>query len=305
MPWLALLLLLLLVPTADAATPRPRTIVEDHRHYTRGHDWHVQLEVGRTATRLTSVVVYSQECDQTGFTQNVAFGSSGSFDVDRALPGGEGRFALSGRFTSADRATGTWSVTTPDCTVGGEFRAQDASGHFLLGNPFEYAPERIRGSSRRALALRRLQRRTRAAGERFTPRYARRHGYEMSTAAGCPGLNHARKNGTSMWGPLLDPMQPQSLVYWCDAKQRWRLAGMMFRARGSSRPPTFGNLMQWHKHGGTPTATWMTHVWMVRDPVAAFATCAPFRAFAAAGMFNYHPYLAVPGDTPCSDTPGL
>jgi hypothetical protein len=301
----ALLLLLALVPSADAATPRPRTMVEDHRHYTRGHDWHVQLDVDRSAKRLASVVAYSQECGETGFTQKVRLEPDGSFAIERPLADGAGSFSVAGRFTSPDRASGTWSVVTPDCTAGGPFRAQDASGHFLLGNPYEYAPKRIRGATHRAVVLRRFLNQVHLAGRYFTPRYARRHGYEMSTAAGCPGLNHARKGGTAMWGPLLDPMQPQSLVYWCDAQRRWRLAGMMFRAAGRSRPPTFGNLVQWHKHGATRTATWMTHVWMVRDPVSAFASCAPFRTFAEAGMFSYHRYIAVPGDAPCSDTPGL
>lgn len=305
MRWLPVLLLLVLVPAASAVSPRPQTIVEDHRHYTRGNDWHVQLEVNRAATRLASIVVYAQSCGETGYAQGIRLGPGGTFEIDRPLANGNGRYTASGRFAFKDRAVGTWSVTTPDCTAGGEFRAQDSTGHFLLGNPYEYAPKRIRGGGYRARLLRRFLGRVHAAGERFTPRFAVRRGYEMSTAAGCPGLNHARKGGTAMWGPLLDPMQPQSLVYWCDAKQRWRLAGMMFRAKGSSRPPTFGGLLQWHKHGGTRTATWMTHVWMVRDPVAAFATCAPFRAFTAAGMFSYHDYIEVPGDAPCSDTPGL
>lgn len=307
MRWLTVLAALALLPAAaEAARPRPRTLVEDHRHYTRGSDWHVQLEVDRTGRRLATVIAYSQRCGGTGFVGRVALHSDGTFGVTAPLADDEqGSFSVLGRFTAPDRATGTWSLTSGDCTFGGDFDAGDATGHFLLGNPYDYAPKRIYDESRYARLLRRFQRRVLAAGAGFNPGRAVRLGYERSTAAGCPGLNHFRKNGTAMWGRLLDPRQPQSLMYWCDAKRRFRLAGMMFRAPGASRPPTFGNLMQWHKHAATRTATWMTHVWTVRDPVAAFATCAPFNAFAAEGKWMYHEYIAVPGDEPCADTAGL
>jgi hypothetical protein len=304
MRWIPLLAMLIVVPSAAAVTPRSQAILEDHRHFTHGHDWHVQVEVNKQSTRLATVVVYAQECGETGFAIGIPLEEYGEFELDRALADGEGRFTVDGEFTSPDRAHGTWSLTTDECTFGGEFEAQDATGHFLLGNPYDYAPDRIHGSSRYARLLRAFQSRVRSAGRRFPMSRARKLGYELDNAY-CPGLVHARKHGTTMWGPLLDPKQPQSLVYWCDAKRHWTLAGMMFRARGASRPPTFDRLIQWHKHGATRTATWMTHVWMVRDPVAAFATCAPFSAFSRAGMFSYHRYIAVPGDQPCADTPGL
>jgi hypothetical protein len=60
-------------------------------------------------------------------------------------------------------------------------------------------------------------------------------------------------------------------------------------------------MLQWHKHG--PTAHWMTHVWLVEDPVDAFATCAPFRAFSFEGKFDYQPYtIDAQVDSPCSDS---
>jgi hypothetical protein len=304
MRWIAVLALLVFAPSASAVTPRSQAILENHRHFTHGHDWHVQVEVNNRSTKLATVVAYAQECGETGFAVGVPLDPRGSFAVDRRLADGNGRFTVRGTFTSPDRANGTWQITTGDCTFGGNFAAQDATGHFLLGNPYDYAPRRIRGASRYARLLRGFQRRVQAAGRRFPMARARRLGYALDNSY-CPGLVHARKHGTAMWGPLLDPRQPQSLVYWCDARRHWTLAGMMFRAHGASRPPTFGRLIQWHKHGGTRTATWMTHVWLVRDPLAAFATCAPFNAFSAAGKFSYHRYIAVPGDQPCADTAGL
>ena len=152
--WPLLVLLALLAPaSALAAHPRPAAIVEDHRHFTGGHDWHVQVEVNRRGTRLESLLVWSQRCDATGWVLGVPVSSTGAFSVDRKLPGGKGRFTIAGRFATPDRANGTWSVTTADCTDGKTFRAQDATGHFLIGNPYEYAPPRIRGTSRQARAL--------------------------------------------------------------------------------------------------------------------------------------------------------
>jgi 1-acyl-sn-glycerol-3-phosphate acyltransferase len=43
---------------------------------------------------------------------------------------------------------------TVQVRIGGPFRVQDATGHFLIGNPYEYAPLRIRGSSLLARRLR-------------------------------------------------------------------------------------------------------------------------------------------------------
>lgn len=300
---LPLLALVALPAVAGAATPRSRAILEDHRHYTRGNDWHVQLEVNRASSRIASVVVYSQRCEATGFTQGVAVGEGGTFVLDRALSDKTGRFALDGKFVNPDRARGTWQITKGDCTDGGEFRAQDASGHFLLGNPYEYPPVRINGESETAKRLRGLLRSTLRWSTLFNTRAkARKRGYVSSRRAGCPGMNHARKHGTSMWGSVLDPQRPQSLVYWCGAHGGWTLAGVMYRAPGRSRPPTYGNLLQWHKHGATKTATWMAHIWMTRDATSAFATCVPFRAFEAQQLLTYHDYLAAPGNEPCSDT---
>ena len=299
-------MLALLAPAAaQAARPRPAAIVEDHRHFTGGHDWHVQVEVNRAGTRLASLLVWSQRCDATGWVLAVPLTSSGAFSVDRKLPGGKGRFAISGRFVNPDRANGTWSVTSGDCTDGKRFRAQDATGHFLIGNPYEYAPARIRGSSRQARALRHLSFMTRRYARRWNTRAkAIRAGYHPSDKV-CPGIDHARKNGTAMWGKVLDPAHPQSLVYWCGKDRSYTLAGVMYRAFPKRRPPTFGNLMQWHKHGATSTATWMAHIWLVADPVAAFATCVPYRTFHDKHMVDYVKSLAAPGDEPCSDTPGL
>lgn len=303
----ALAVLLFLPSAADAAKPRPKAMLEAHKHNTGGQDWHVQLEVNNKATRLLTVVVYSQICGETGFTQKIKLGPDGTFDiVDMPLANKKGTWSLHGSFIDGNRATGAWSMKKPAgaraCEVGGEFRAQDATGHFLVGNPYEYAPASVRGNSLNARRLRKLKYDTRQNAKRFdTIAKSRKLGYELSTATGCPGMHHSRKHGTAMWGEMLDATAPQSLVYWCDANKRWTLAAFMYRADGKSRPNTFGGMLQWHKHG--PTAHWMTHVWLVADPISAFATCAPFPAFQAAGLFAYEPYVIdAQVDSPCSDS---
>src|SRR3954449_7479682 len=100
MRWYAVLVALALVPaSADAARPRPRALLENHRHYTHGHDWHVQLEVDKTGRKLAAVIAYSQECGDTGFIQNVTVHSDGSFAIDAPLADKQGSFQVAGRFT--------------------------------------------------------------------------------------------------------------------------------------------------------------------------------------------------------------
>lgn len=306
----ALAALLLLPAAAAAAQPRSGAMLEAHLHSSGGQDWHVQVEVNKKVTKLATVVAYSQECGETGFAQNVPLGPDGTFNlVDVPLENGKGTWSLQGQFIDEDRATGVWSMKVAKgpkaCEVGGAYRAQDGTGHFLIGNPYEYAPAAVRGRSYNARKLRWLKYQSFQNARRFdTPAKSRKLGYELSTATGCPGMHHARKRGTAMWGKLLDPKNPQSLVYWCDAENRFTLAAFMYRADGRTRPSTFGRMLQWHKHG--PKANWMTHVWLVPDPVQSFATCAPFNAFAARGLFTYQPYIVdAMVDDACSDTAGL
>lgn len=304
----ALALLTLLPAAAQAVTPRPKAILEDHLHGSGGQDWHVQLEVNNRSNRLLTVVVYAQQCGETGFTQKVPLGSGGTFDiVDMPLENGKGTWSLHGSFTGRNVATGVWGMKKPEgakaCDVSGDFRAQDATGHFLIGNPYEYPVPSMTDNSLDARRLRALKYNSRQNIHRFdTIAKSRKLGYELSTSTGCPGMHHSRKHGTAMWGKTLDPTAPQSLVYWCDAEENWTLAAFMYRADGKTKPDTYGRRMQWHKHG--PTASWMTHLWLTRDPVSAFATCAPFRAFEAeASPIKYVDYVVdTQADTPCSDS---
>lgn len=308
----AVAVLSLAVATSGAADPghdeKPGTkaapvIVEDHLHNSGGNDWHVQLELNLKRTRLATVVVYSQACGQTGFRQRVPLDANGGFNVaNEPLANGKGTWSVQGTFSAVARAEGTWSLTAGDCTASGTFQAQDKEGHFQIGNPYEYAPSSVYGSSLEARRLRRLKYETRRNAFRFdTVAEAARQGYVLSTETTCPGFRHARKRGTVMWGELLNPRAPQSLIFWCDSASNFRLAAFMYRADADSRPDTFGDMLQWHRHSST--AAWMTHVWLARNSEATFATCAPFQAFARDGTIRYEPYVVdAMIDKPCSDT---
>ena len=126
---------------------------------------------------------------------------------------------------------------------------------------------------------RRLWRASRAAAHRYdTLAEARRLGYHAGRRPFRPGFTHFRKRGMRFWGRVLDPRVPQALVFWCPARGRCTLAGLMFRAPGGMPPSTWGDLLQWHRHGTRAQSTWMTHVWLVSRLREAFATCAPLAA---------------------------
>src|SRR3954447_8104532 len=97
--------LLALPAAADAAKPRPKALLEAHRHNTGGHDWHVQVEINKASTVLTTIVVYSQMCGETGFTQKVPLTKDGTFQLtDVPFIDKKGTFSVQADFTDADHA---------------------------------------------------------------------------------------------------------------------------------------------------------------------------------------------------------
>lgn len=309
------LLLASMAAVAGAALPKPKASIEAHQHGTGGHDWHVQLEIGRTDRIIATVVLYAQECNVTPYALNVPIAADGSFEVQRTLPKGAGSWFVKGVFTDSQHASGTWGVKNASCDTGE--RAYTAHGgdghqHIIVGNPLERPPLAIRGHSRNARRAQRLQRIALATAHALsTPARARAHGYLMTrgainasghTIAGaCPRFWHMRINGARMWGRLLDPRHPQSIVFWCNSAGHFTLAAFMFRDTPNAKPPTLHGLIQWHKHA--PRATWMSHLWLVPDIRDAWSTCAPFKAFEEQGLFSYETFAtSLHLDMPCSST---
>lgn len=310
-----LLLLAIMGAPAGAFLPKPKASIEAHQHGTGGHDWHVQLEIGKTDTVIATLVLYAQECNVTPYALNVPIAPDGSFDVERTFPKGGGTWFVKGVFVNPQHASGSWGVKNASCDTGERpylAHGGDGHAHIIVGNPLERAPLAIRGHSRSARRAQRLHRIALATAHRFsTPARARARGYLMTHGAigasgktvpgACPRFWHMRINGARMWGRLLDPRHPQSLVFWCSSAGRFTLAAFMFRDKPRAKPPAFGGLIQWHKHA--PRATWMSHLWLVPDIRDAWATCAPFSAFQALGLFSYETFAtSLHLDMPCSWT---
>jgi hypothetical protein len=307
---LALASVLAVTGVALAASPRGGTSYQQHRHNTGGHDWHVQFEVNNKETALKTLVVYSQQCHDTGFVTHVKLGDDYSFVVDKQLPDKKGTWHVDATFTNSSTAVGTWSLTRGDCTDGREFTAGNGKPMSLgLQNEYPPADRMATGPGHAAHALRHIKNQALASSEALdTLAKARANGYilDRSTSTKCPGFHHARKNGTGMWGNILDPEAPQALVFWCDSHRRFTLAAYMFRAPVRPYPKTYNDLMQWHRHGVTKSYLWMAHLWLVRDSAAAWATCAPFNALEDERVLRYEtPAFVGAHADPCSDTHAL
>jgi hypothetical protein len=170
----------------------------------------------------------------------------------------------------------------------------------MVGNMAPY-PDLEGAGKRNVRRARHLLRASRATARAFdTVNEARRLGYKIRRRFR-PGFTHLRKNGTRFWGSLFDPSAPQSLVFWCPAKGRCTLTTYMYRAPAGNPPSTWRDLLQWHRHGHTPTSTWATHVWLVPRVRSAFATCAPWPALRAAFGIEQVPYHAIAPDRPCAE----
>jgi hypothetical protein len=317
--FLAAALALCAVVPALAVRPRANAKYEAHDHRTKGKNWHVEMEVNRGRDRLKTLILYVQECDETQLAENVAVRPDGSFRISRPLEGGaKGTWTVEGTFPSAGHAHGTYALEKRGCAVGPKtFDAHDAAGdghgnhahggHIMVGNMAEY-PSWKGVPAATVRKARRLRMRTVRASRRFdTVREAKKARYKFNPRVqakiGCPGMHHMRKRGTSFWGKVLDPKAPQSLVFWCTSRGKYKLAAYMYRAPGEKRPPTFGDTLQWHKHG--TKGDWMAHVWIVPNTRSALATCAPFNSFKKYGRFAFEPFRKdVNVDRPCSDTVG-
>jgi hypothetical protein len=170
--------------------------------------------------------------------------------------------------------------------------ARPAGDMMMVGNmaPYPDLGAVPRADLRRA---RRLLRDSRAAMHRFdTTAKARRLGYLPDPAPPRrPGFTHFRKHGTRFWGRVFDPRNPQTLVFWCPTRGRCTLAVFMYRAPAGRPPDTWGDLLQWHRHGMDPRDPWMTHLWLVPRIREAFATCAPMPALVRWLGIREEPYV--------------
>jgi hypothetical protein len=251
--------------------------------------------------------------------------------MDLEASGGRFRYARTPRSRHVLRVTGTLAGTAATGTVSrrkGSCRSGTrtwtavhsgaADGHhhhhgadpaLQVGNHAPYPSLELASPAkrRRADALRVAT--NQAAASFATVARAQAAGYVADpaiTPVYVPGIVHYRKNGVHFWGRVLDPRRPQALIFWCPSVGECALVAAMYRAPAASRPPTYGGLIGWHRHGRH--GTWMTHIWLTDTLAPALAQCVPFNALSARNpRVVYERYrVDVPGiDAPCPDTIGL
>jgi hypothetical protein len=174
----------------------------------------------------------------------------------------------------------------------------------MIGDQHEFPDLAAAGRANVARA-RRLLRASRGTADRFdTVSEAKRRGY-VANPTSRPGFVHFRRNGTRFSGRVFDAAAPQALVFWCPSQGRCTLAIYMYRAPAGKAPDTWGDLLMWHRHNGTGTASWMTHVWLLRDVREGFATCAPAMALERDLGIHLEPYRSHVTTTPCTTEGGM
>ena len=207
-------------------------------------------------------------------------------------------------------ASGIRTWTAVESGAGGRGTHQhDMDPRLMAGNHAPYPALELASARnrRRAEALRLA---TIAAAPRYaTVALAEHAGYIADpniTPVYRPGIVHYRKHGPSFWGRVLEPRRPQALIFWCPPAGECSLVAFMYRVPADRRPPTYGGIIGWHRHG--VRGTWMTHVWLTNDVTSSLAQCVPFNAVAAFNpLVAYERYRAdIPGiDEPCPDTAGF
>ena len=270
-------------PEAAAIEPQLKSTFAVHQHGTGGHDWHVEVTVGKNPRMLKSVVLYLQECDRTAYAENVPVDASGFFKIGAPLKGGGG-WRLLGRFVLPRKAIGFYELGTDSCASGRrEFAAYPPGAgtrgnhtHHSYGTPLSQYPDLLSAPARALVQGERLRARTLAAARtrRFRSYAAVRRQYAPTGRhRPRPLLFHVHRAAYFRDGRVLDPRRPESLVYWWPRRGAPILVAFMYRAE-TSKPPRYAReVLGWHSHAkGTPP---MTHVWLTRGLRGAAANCLP------------------------------
>lgn len=169
-------------------------------------------------------------------------------------------------------------------------RSAGMRGHVEMVGDMNEFPDLAAAGHRNVARARRLLRASRRSAPRFdTMAEAERLGYRIDRFMR-PGFVHMRKYGARFWGRKFDADAPQAILFWCPSRGACTLAAYMYRAPGGRPPSTWGDLLMWHRHGQTATATWMTHVWLLRSLRRAYATCAPADALEHDLKIRLEPY---------------
>lgn len=298
----ALVALLALPAVASAALPKEKTQYAVHDHTGSGQDFHIEIDVGTNPRVLKSVVLYLQECDATGFAEDVPVSENGDFEVTSTLPKG-GTWRIKGSFTTADHAHGEYELVNEKCSTGAKtfdahppkpggangLHDHEASSHHKGGTaPRRYA--RLDNKSPRAIAeAARLWSRTLTVAQTrsFRTYKAVRRMYKITARRRPrPLVFHVHRKAYDLDRYVLTATRPESLVYWWAAKGQPQLVAFMYRANTLVPPKFAGGIFGWHSHFADKEP--MTHVWLTNDLRSAAANCMPVPELEEAlPKFNY------------------
>ena len=281
---------LFLAPSAQAAFyPDAGASYTVHDHKTKGKNWHVEAQISKKRRLLVKTfVIYVQECNATPVVTDFKIDLKGRINIiDQPfdLPkGAKGKWTVRAQFTSTHQLSGVFQIVTPTCDTGVRTFEAHAGGHehsthHAGTRPGEF-PALASASTTHVDQARDLWRGTLDAAADLFPFYEsalalkfRRYPLKWKR----PLLFHLRRDGYAKDKVMLDPRQPESLVYWWPRKGSPILVGFMFRAP-LGKPPKFGgNLLAWHSHveDGRRGDNQMTHVWLTGDLRSALANCLP------------------------------
>jgi len=298
-----------LVVPAHAAIPYggARYVVHDHK--TKGKNWHVDARVSKDARRIKTLVIYAEHCGgDTAFAEGVEIGPVGDVKnwgpIDPERPS-KGAYLIEARFADKQTFEGEFWFSKKECEVGPiKFKAttgadghkgHDHGSHHSVGPAFGTMPDLSEATPRRLRQARRLwEGSKRSARDRFpTYRAARRQGYvRYSTKWKRPVIFHLRHHGYARDRNILDPDNPESLVYYWPVKGDPILVAFMYRGISGRKPPPFAKpLLAWHAHQSTEGgkgASQMSHIWLTGGLRSALANCLPVRQLEAAiPRFHY------------------
>ena len=269
---------------AQAALPPRGASFSFHDHDTAGKNWHVELKVdAKNPKRIATLVVYSQLCKGTVAKTGVPISDAGVIAASGGLKG-YGSWEVNATFNAPRTLVGMIRVRRANCDTGvlsypnaitGDGHTDHAHGGG--GHHGRQFPDFGSASIRERKQARGLHKRVLKRWTGITPAQARRRGFHRPRDAGpvVQYMFHVYNRRYERDDRVFDAKRPESLMFWrrTDGGPPVLLAPM-FRVAPGKRPSFAGPIPIYHGHGDGKSSR-MTHVWMTKDPISAWAGCLP------------------------------
>ena len=276
--------LLVTVGTVQAALPPKGAKFAFHDHQTAGQNWHVEIRIDPSnPKRIATLVVYSQQCKVTVAKQGVPISDAGVIAASGGLKD-SGLWEVNATITEPTTIVGTLRVRRADCDTGvlsypNAITGDGHADHAHNGGAHNHGPKfpdfasasyKHRGQ---AVAL---QRRVLKRWRGLSVGGAEGRGFFQAKAASGKtlGMFHVYNWRYERDDRILDARRPESLVFWRPAQGEPVILGAMFRVPAGRRPAFAGPIPIYHSHG-QQVKNLMTHVWLVKGRMSAWANCLP------------------------------